>query len=50
MPLAVETTGGLSDTTLQLIRAEHHSAQQHCTSRDADETRAHLVDSIAIAV
>ena len=50
LPFAVETTGGLSETAQQLIRAVHHSAQQHCTWRDADEIGAHLVDSTAIAV
>ena len=50
LPFAVETTGGLGETAQQLIRAVHHSAQQHCTWRDADEIGAHMVDSIAIAV
>ena len=40
----------VSEPAQQLIRAVHHSAQQHCTWRDADEIGAHLVDSIAIAV
>ena len=37
LPFAVETTGGLSETAQQLIRAVQHSAQQYCTWRDADE-------------
>ena len=50
LPFAVETMGGLSEMAQQLIRAVHHTAQQHCTWRDADEIGAHLVDAIAIGV
>ena len=50
LSFAVETTGGLSETTQQLIQAVHHSARQHCTWRDADKIGAHWVDSIAIGV
>ena len=35
LPFAVETMGGLGETAQQLIRAVHHTAQQHCTWRDA---------------
>lgn len=50
LPFAVEATGGLSESAQRLIREIHHSAQQHCTWREADTIGSHLVDSIAIAV
>ena len=50
LPFAVETMGGLRKSAQELIYAVQHSAQQHCTWRDADDIVAHLVDSIAIAV
>ena len=50
LPFAIETMGGLSKTALQLIREVHHSAEEHCTWRDASEIGAHLLDSIAIGV
>ena len=35
---------------MQLIREVHHSAETHCTWRDATDIGAHLLDSIAIGV
>jgi hypothetical protein len=50
LPFSVETMGGLSRTAMQLIREIHHSADTHCTWRDASGIGAHLLDCIAISV
>ena len=42
--------GKLSRTAIRLIREIHHSADTHCTWRDASGIGTHLLDSIAFGV